>query len=150
MRRTAWLLLPMLLAGAASAAAQEWLTPEQAAAWLATAKHVHIVDVRDKEAYMAGTLKGAVHLSLAELRAMKPEPEARLLLIVGDVDPDALPTGYAGLYLLAGTPAEWHRAGLHVVRIKVSKPAFVIPRGLCEMNEPADEQDAQTVEEEWK
>ncbi len=141
-------LLLLLLPGMAAAAAG--LTPRQAKSWLNETKHVHIVDIRPAERYMTGTLKGALHLSFAAFRAMQAEPEAHVLLIADQVDERQLPTGYAELRILQGTPELWHGAGLPVVRVKVSKPAFVIPRGLCEMNEPADEHEAEVVEEAWK
>jgi len=147
MRRTFFVLLLLM---PVSVWAQSGMTPQQAGVWFANTKHMHIVDIRETDAYMAGTLKGAIHVTLEQLRSMQPESEAHVLLIADRVDERLLPKGYAELRLLAGTPAQWHRAGLHVVRIKVIRPAFVIPRGLCETNEPADKHDAETEEEEWK
>jgi len=145
MRCMSWLLLAIALPF--SAWAGEWLSPEEAALWLKGKQHMHIVDVRDSESYRKATLKGAVNLSVEQLRGMQVEPKAHILLIADKrIDVRQLPEGYAEIKLLRFDLSSWKRAGLHAVRIKI-KPAFVIPKGLCEMNPPADEHEEEIVEE---
>lgn len=110
--------------------------------------HLHVVDIRDLNAYQAGTLSGAVHLRLSDLGGMQIEPEADVVLISDHpLKAEELPTGYGHVWWLIADRKAWEKAGLKVVRVRV-KPAFVIPRGLCEMNAPADAHEAEVVEEE--
>jgi len=129
--------------------ASPWLTARQARTWLTAQKHLHIVDVRDSAAYRAATLSGAVNLTLVTLRSMQSEPTAHVLLIV-DRAPNlsGLTADYAEIRLLAANRSAWKKAGLHMVRIRVTKPAFQIPTGLCEMGVPANTYPDETVEED--
>jgi len=148
--RLAMIALATFIMDAAYAHADELgeISAEQARQRIAAGGHLHIVDIRSMNAYQAGALHGAVHWTLDTLAGMKPEPHADVLLITDRrLFSKDLPRGYRRVWWLRADMAAWKKAGLHIVRIKIS-PAFVIPRGLCDSLKPADKRAAETTEED--
>jgi len=111
-----------------------------------------VLDVRGLEAHREGTIPGALHVGM-DPAAYLPTVSERIVVLV-------LPEPYTAAYLGAwvrrlgnagylvrrlegGMPA-WRAAGLPVSTPEhvYSRPGtvpFVVPRGLCEMEEPAQE-----------
>jgi len=150
LNRLAMIALVAFIMGAAYAHAggSGEISAEQAKQWIAAGGHLHIVDIRSMNAYQVGTLHGAVRWAPNTLAGMKPEPHADVLLITDRIllSKD-LPRGYRHVWWLRADMAAWKKAGLHIVRIKI-RPAFVIPRGLCDPLKPADKRAAETTEED--
>lgn len=141
-------LLPQQAHAAGEAFAQA-VDPQQARALMQQGDHLHTVDLRPRRDFLQGTLPGAVHLDWEQLVRLVPEPEAELLLIGVPAAADmAELRHYRRVYVLQGGIAAWREAGFALVKPRETKPAFVIPRGLCEMNEPAMRYPAEPAKEQ--
>ena len=111
-----------------------------------------ILDVRGLEAHREGTIPGAVHIGTNPAGFLPPVSEMPVVLILPEPhDPAYLQAwtrrlenaGLSVRWLEGGLPA-WRAAGLSVASPEHAyrKPGtvpFVVPRGLCEMGEPAQE-----------
>ena len=111
-----------------------------------------VLDIRGLEAHREGTIPGAVHVGTNPAGFLPPVSETPVVLVL----PEPYDLAYlnawtrrledAGLsvwWLEGGLPA-WRAAGFtvgspeHDYRKPGTVP-FVVPRGLCEMSEPAQE-----------
>ncbi len=109
-----------------------------------------VLDVRGLESHREGTIPGAVHVGTNPVGFLPPVSEMPVVLVLPEpYDPAHLQAWArrlegAGLlvrWLEGGMPA-WRAAGLSVASPEHAyrKPGtvpFVVPRGLCEMGEPA-------------
>lgn len=147
MKRCLLFLLPALLALPLVVWASGWLSPEQALSWMEHQQRLQIVDLRHVDDYHQATMKGAIHVSKDELDAMPPDAKAQLLIITDTaVNVVALSEKFAAVKRIRFDFKTWQQAGLPMVRF-ITKPAFIIPRGLCEMNTPADSHPAAFIKE---
>jgi len=123
------------------------------AAQLATSgKTPLVLDVRGLEAHRKGTIPGAVHVGTNPDEFQPPVAEVPIVLVLPEpYDPTYLrawttrleDAGLSVRWLNGGVPA-WRAAGFALASPKheYSKPGtvpFIVPRGLCEMREPAQE-----------
>lgn len=111
-----------------------------------------VLDVRGGEAVRDGTIPGALHIGTNPHGFLPPGTDQLVVLLVDQpVDPALVrawverlrAAGHPVSALEGGLPA-WREAGLTVAPFEQSyvRPGtvpFVVPRGLCEMNEPAQE-----------
>ncbi|ROR31972.1 rhodanese-like domain-containing protein [Inmirania thermothiophila] len=149
MRRLAAVLLA--LAAGAAAAQVGAVDAAALARWLEAGEAVTVIDLRPQGDYLAGTPVGALHADPARPEAVGlPEGGGRaVLLLPADADEGLVArwgaalarTGYRA-YRLAGGVEAWKAAGLAlevpgVGRVRPDSVPFVVPRGLCEMNTPA-------------
>ena len=143
-------LLLLLWLGAGPVWSQElhWLSPQALAERLDRREPPLLLDIRGRAAYLDGSLAGAIDAGRDPAGFL---PDGRggevVLLPGGEQDLGAWYRRLADyghrVYLLSGGIEEWRAAGLPVERPEVSftRPGtvpFVIPRGLCELNEPAE------------
>lgn len=111
-----------------------------------------VLDVRGLEAHRVGTVPGAVHVGTDPAGFLPPVSELPVILVLPEPHDPAYrqawvrrleEAGLAVRWLEGGLPA-WRAAGLSVAspEHEYRKPGtvpFVVPRGLCEMGEPAQE-----------
>ena len=124
------------------------IDPQTLAAWLNENAPPLLVDVRGHDAYRQGTIVGALNAG-TDPAGFLPDSRGGVVVLIANPDQDLkgwherfADYGYR-VYRLRGGPAEWRAAGLplHVPKENFVKPGtvpFVIPRGLCELNEPAE------------
>lgn len=145
-RFLAALLLALLVATAGGGERPDPLTPGALAEWLAQADPPLVLDVRGTEAYRAGTVPGALDAG-RDAAGFTPDGRGGAVVLIAGAS-DALPGWRARLtaaghavYLLQGGMVAWRDAGLPLEfgtrYVRPGTVPFVIPRGLCEMNEPA-------------
>lgn len=114
------------------------------------AGELFVVDVRDRESYLAATVPGAVHAGVTS-DGYIGDGRGGPVLMVTESDAsasfiqawrDRLATfGHDPIYVLEGGFSSWvNRGGPIEAPTGMSSPPgtfpFVIPRGLCEMNTP--------------
>lgn len=145
-RFLAALLLALFVAVAGGGERPVSLTPGALAEWLAQADPPLVLDVRGTEAYRAGTVPGALDAG-RDATGFTPDGRGGAVVLIADTN-DPLPgwraclaaAGHA-VYRLQGGMAAWREAGLPLEfgtrYVRPGTVPFVIPRGLCEMNEPA-------------
>ncbi len=145
-------LLLLLLAVRASAAPPVFDTigAERLLAWLDSADPPLVLDVRGRQAYLAGTLPGAFGAG-SDPKGYLPEHSGDPVVLL---TPDRLDAGLlaawtarladAGhpVWLLTGGMAAWTEAGGSIERpdaayAQPGRVPFLIPRGLCEGGEPS-------------
>ncbi len=111
-----------------------------------------VLDVRGDQAMRDGTIPGALNVGTNPDGFLPPATNQLIVLLVSQpVDP-ALVRAWAGRLQAAGHPVSvlegglpaWRAAGLTVAPreqsyVRPGTVPFVVPRGLCEMNEPAQE-----------
>ncbi len=111
-----------------------------------------VLDVRGDEAVRDGTIPDALNVGTNPEGFLPPATNQLIVLLVSQpVDP-ALVRAWAGRLQAAGHPVSvlegglpaWRAAGLTVAPreqsyVRPGTVPFVVPRGLCEMNEPAQE-----------
>jgi rhodanese-related sulfurtransferase len=144
-------LLLLLSAGALQAVQGERIgVPELARRLQASVDPPLVLDVRGRAAYLAGTIPGALDAG-TEPAGFLPDGRGGAVVLVMSYPPD--PERLAGwvrrlanaghvVRLLEGGLPAWRRAGLavetaHESFVRPGTVPFVIPRGLCEQNEPA-------------
>ena len=143
--RAAILLLVATVAGADAVK----VSAEELMRWLDQAEPPLLLDIRGREAYLSGTLPGALDAGSNPAGYLPDNRGGEVVLITGVPPPRNL-AGWTRrlervghrVHVLAGGLAAWRAAGGEVVDPEESftRPGsvpFVIPRGLCEMNEPA-------------
>ena len=141
-------LLALVLAVPTGGQPMPTLGPEALSAWLVRDAPPLLLDTRGRAVYLAGTLPGALDAGTDPAGYL---PDSRggdaVLILEPGTDPAPWITRLAAFgyqtQILAGGLSAWRAAGLPVVSPEASfaRPGshpFVIPRGLCEMNTPAD------------
>lgn len=135
-------------AGEDSGPSTPTLNPETLSSRLVQDEPPLVLDTRGRAAYLTGTIPGALDAGTDPAGYLPDSRGGNAVLIVEPgTDPAPwmnrlLGFGYRVQVLGGGLPA-WRAAGLPVVNPQAgfatpgSRP-FVIPRGLCEMNTPAD------------
>lgn len=112
---------------------------------------VFVLDVRDRAAYLSGTVTGAVHAGISP-HAYIGDGRGGAVLVIADDDASVeilaawqdrlMAFGHDPIYFLEGGFLSWTEAEGPVefpasgFAIPGTLP-FVIPRGLCELNTPA-------------
>lgn len=143
-------LAPLLFLPAAFVWAEdiETIEPLALAVWLDQKNPPLLLDVRGRSAYLEGTLSGALDAG-SNPEGFLPDSRGGEVVLISTPN-QALQAWHARLInyghrvqMLSGGIDNWHAAGLPVERPEKSftKPGtvpFVIPRGLCELNEPAE------------
>lgn len=136
------------LAGQGSESPAPTISPETLSSWLIQDDPPLLLDTRGRAAYLAGIIPGALDAGTDPAGYL---PDSRGGGVVPILEPGVDPAawisrlvgfGYRVWTLDGGLPA-WRAAGLPVVNPQASfaQPGshpFVIPRGLCGMNTPAD------------
>jgi len=141
------LLLPLLARGAA-----EGIEPHALFRWLEGAEPPLVIDARGRAAYLTATIPGALDAGRDPAGYL---PDGRggpvVLILAENSEPERIAAWVRRLerashrvYLLTGDMSAWIGAGLPVENPEASfvRPGtvpFIIPRGICEMNEPAEE-----------
>lgn len=117
-------------------------------AWLSGQDPPLLLDVRPRSEYLAGTIPGALDAG-SDPEGFLPDAQGGLVvLLTAESTPLALwhnrlsAFGYE-IRVLKNGMAAWRAAGLpvEVPQAEFVRPGtvpFVIPRGICEMNEPAE------------
>ena len=131
--------------------AQQVVSPEKLMNWLNTSEPPLLLDIRGHEMYMTGTIMGAVDAGLDPqgyllrkqinsivLITSVPSDRANIRLWIKRLD--IIPDG--DIYLLQGGIDAWQAAGFPLEKVEegYAEPGtvpFVVPKGLCEMEEPA-------------
>lgn len=139
-----------LLATAPRAMAEQLLAPVDLARWLAGDDIPLIIDVRGREAYRTGTVDGALDAGQDPAGYLPDGRGGPVVVLAPSPWPEAerrrwvarLEMAHHTVYRLQGGVAEWQAAGLPVVApqesfVRPGTVPFLIPRGLCEANEPA-------------
>lgn len=112
---------------------------------------VFVIDVRERVAYLSGTVTGAVHAGTAPEGYIGDGRGGPVLVITqGDASAELLEQweerlstfGHDPIYFLDGGFASWVKVDgpVHLPEGAFAIPGtlpFVIPRGLCELNTPA-------------
>ncbi len=145
-------LLLILLAVPVSAAQPtlQAIDVQRLVAWLDTPDPPQVLDVRGREAYLAGTLPGAFDAGTDPNGYLPDHSGDPVVLLAPDrLDPGRLASWMARLadtghpvWLLRGGMTAWVEGGGAVERPDASyaqpgRVPFLIPRGLCEGGEPA-------------
>jgi rhodanese-related sulfurtransferase len=141
-------LLALALAAPTGGQPTSTLDPKALSAWLVQDAPPLLLDTRGRAAYLAGTILGALDAGTDPAGYLPDSRGGNVVLILeSGADPASWTArlaafGYQAQILAGGLPA-WRAAGLPVVNPEASfaRPGshpFVIPRGLCEMNTPAD------------
>lgn len=124
------------------------IEPVTLVAWLEQKDPPLILDIRGRSAYLEGTLSGALDAG-TDPAGFLPDGRGGDVVLLPASNQDLEPWqarladyGYQ-VYVLGGEVADWHAAGLLVESPEASfvRPGtvpFVIPRGICELNEPAE------------
>ena len=145
--------LPLILLAANLSAAEPALPTidvQHLAVWLDAADPPLVLDVRGREAYLAGTLPGAFDAG-SDPKGYLPDHSGDpvVLLAAESLDPARLAAWMARVadaghpvWLLSGGMAAWVEGGGAVEQPDTSyahpgRVPFQIPRGLCEGGEPA-------------
>jgi rhodanese-related sulfurtransferase len=123
------------------------VAPEALDEWLDDPEPPLVLDVRGTAAYLQGTIVGAVDAGTDPLGFLPDSRGGDAVLIPAEnalVDAwGARLTDYGyRVHVLAGGMRAWIAAGLPVERpdvgfVRPGTVPFVIPRGICELNEPA-------------
>lgn len=147
-RRLAPLLLFVSLGGLSALGAEfEPIGPVALSSWLSRADAPLVLDARGRDAYREGTIGGALDAGTDPAGFLPDSRGGEVVLIL----PEGIPVepwrrrladfGYR-IHVLTGGLAAWRTAGLPEERpaaafVRPGTVPFVIPRGLCELNEPA-------------
>lgn len=140
-----------LLGGSRDVSAQRpKISAEKLIAWLDASDPPLVLDVRGRSAYRSGTLAGALDAGIDPLGFLPDgSRDAVILIIPEEVDPGFIDAWFNRLvnaghevWILENGLTGWIEAGglIEVPEVSYTKPGtvpFVIPRGLCEGNEPA-------------
>ncbi|MEJ2590121.1 MAG: rhodanese-like domain-containing protein [Candidatus Thiodiazotropha sp.] len=143
-------LILLALPVSAGEPARHAIDARRLAAWLDTPDPPLVLDVRGREAYLAGTLPGAFDAGTDPKGYLPDHSGDPVVLLVPDtLDPGRLARWTARLadaghpvWLLTGGMAAWVEAGGAVEQpdaayAQPGRVPFLIPRGLCEGGEPA-------------
>lgn len=111
-----------------------------------------VLDVRGREAHREGTVPGAVHVGTNPAGFLPPALEMSVVLVLPEPYDPAYSQAWAGRLEDAGLSVRWLEGGLPAWRaagFSLAKPEheyrkpgtvpFIVPRGLCEMEAPAQE-----------
>lgn len=143
----------ILAAPASSLCEPTGISPAQLAGLLGENGKVPLVlDVRGREAHREGTVPGAVHVGTNPAGFLPPASDMPVVLVLSEpYDPAYLQAwarrledaGLSVRWLEGGLPA-WRAAGFSLAKPEHAyrKPGtvpFIVPRGLCEMEAPAQE-----------
>jgi len=124
------------------------IAPDQLSTWLDGADPPLLLDVRGRVAYRAGSLPGALDAG-ADPAGFLPDGRGGDVVLLMEEGAPTEPWharlanfGYR-VHVLAGGLEAWRAAGLptSIAEASFVRPGtvpFVIPRGICEMNEPAE------------
>ena len=146
-RSTSLLLLVSLGCAWAAGEGVEPIGPAELSAWLSRADAPLVLDVRGRDAYLEGTVGDALDAG-TDPAGFLPDSRGGDLVLILPEGALAEPWGtrlsdfHYRVYILAGGLTAWRAAGLPVQSpeesfVRPGTVPFVIPRGLCEMNEPA-------------
>jgi rhodanese-related sulfurtransferase len=143
----------VLAAPASSLCEPTGISPAQLAGLLDQNSKVPLVlDARGREAHREGTVPGAVHVGTNPAGFLPPASEMPVVLVLPEPYDPAYSQEWAGRLEDAGLSVRWLEGGLpawraagfslaspeHAYRKPGTVP-FIVPRGLCEMEEPAHE-----------
>ena len=124
------------------------IDPESLSKWLDEHDPPLLLDVRDRAAYRDGTLPGALDAGTDPAGFLPDSRGGDVVLVLSD-DAQLAPWrlrltdfGYR-VHVLAGGMSAWRAAGFPVQRpetefVRPGTVPFVVPRGICEINEPAE------------
>lgn len=143
-------LVLYLLASTGSAWCQELhrIGPQTLADWMNRPNPPLLLDIRGRAAYLDGTVSGALDAG-SDPAGFLPDSRGGDAVLIPAMNQDLKPW-YARLAdygyrvnVLNGGIVDWHAGGLPVERPETSfvRPGtvpFVIPRGICELNEPVE------------
>lgn len=131
-------------------AAQQTISPDKLMTWLNTSDPPLLLDIRGHEVYMTGTIMGALDTGQDPQGYLPGKPGKSIVLITADpadgtnirswIQRIDIPENE--VYLLQGGINAWQAAGFPVEIIEEGyvEPGtvpFVVPKGLCDMREPA-------------
>lgn len=118
--------------------------------WLQQARPLLILDLRSEQSYRAGTIPGAMFPGSDPMGFLPDNRHGSIVLISGSTLTgeqlqrwvERVRKGGHDVFLLEGGIAAWRQAGFDLERpdtqnIRPGTVPYVIPRGLCELNEPA-------------
>lgn len=139
-----------LLASTGSAWCQELhrIGPQTLADWMNRPNPPLLLDIRGRAVFLDGTVFGALNAGINPAGFL-PDSRGGDAVLIPATNQDLKPW-YARLadygyrvHVLNGGIADWRAVGLPVERPETSfvRPGtvpFVIPRGICELNEPAE------------
>lgn len=127
------------------------MSPEELAATLETPFPPPILDVRGGAAYAAGSVPGAINAG-RQPEGFLPDPRVRRVVLILPPEADAaVAAAWAArlgpdteVVILDGGFEGWLARGGTIERpggpyVRPGTIPFTIPRGLCEMNDPAQE-----------
>ncbi len=131
-------------------AAHQTISPEKLMRWLNSNEPPLLLDIRGHEVYMTGTIMGAVDAGLDPQGYLPRKSGKSMVLITDDPDTGANIRSWIQridipenkVYLLQGGINAWQAAGFPVeiveeVYVEPGTVPFVVPKGLCDMREPA-------------
>lgn len=150
MRYSLYSLVLYLLASTGTAWCQElhYVAPQALADWMNRPNPPLLLDIRGRAAYLDGTVSGALDTGI-DPAGFLPDGRGGDAVLISAPTQDFEPW-YARLadygyrvHVLNGGIADWRAGGLPVERPETSfvRPGtvpFVIPRGICELNKPAE------------
>lgn len=145
-------LISFLGIGGGALADQELnhLSPDMVAESLVSSTPPLILDARGRDLYSKGTIPGAVNAGRDPEGFLPSAGSGKLVVILRKGSPSATkrawtdrlkPYGYSVSFLKGGLEA-WQAAGMPVEipasgHVKPGSTPYIIPRGLCENNTPA-------------
>lgn len=145
-----FLLILLAAPACAGQPALQTIDAQRLAAWLDSPDPPLVLDVRGREAYLAGTLPGAFDAGIDPKGYLPDHGGNPVVLLAADtLDPERLAIWTAKLadaghpvWLLTGGLTGWAEAGGTIVQpdaayTRPGRIPFLIPRGLCEGGEPA-------------
>ena len=133
-------------------AGQEWqtVTAIQLNDWLQQSRPLLVLDLRTAQLYRSGTIPGAMYAGSDPMGFLPDSRRGSIVLITDKAVTGQqlrqwlkrLREGGHHVFLLQGGIAAWQQAGFAVEQpvtqnIRPGTVPYVIPRGLCELNEPA-------------
>jgi rhodanese-related sulfurtransferase len=118
--------------------------------WLSGDDQPLVLDVRGHQAYRSGTLPGAFDAGIDPMGYLPDHSGTPLVLLSADSADSPLVEAWIArlvdadhpVWLLAGGMAAWRASGgqveiPHTSYAQPGRTPFLIPKGLCEGNEPA-------------
>ena len=116
--------------------------------WLDTPDPPLLLDVRGRKAYLSGSVPGALDAGKDPAGFLPDSRGGDVVLILAEgVEPEPwrerlADFGYR-VHILAGGMGAWRAAGFTVEKpaegfVQPGTVPFLIPRGICELNEPAE------------
>lgn len=143
-------LVLYLITSTGSAWCQELhrVSPQALVDWMNRVDIPLLLDIRGRAAYLEGTLSGALDVG-TDPAGFLPDSRGGDAVLISTSNQDLEPWqarlvdyGYR-VHVLDGEIADWRAGGLPVVSpeesfVRPGTVPFVIPRGICELNEPAE------------